>query len=300
VVMPAAQREAVRFIVERHGLSERRACGLIQIGRSTWSYRSRRAPDDDVRSTLKDLAAKRPRFGYRRLHVLMGREGHRMNHKRLYRLYRSEGLAVRKKKRKRLAGGVRTPMPPLARTNERWSMDFMEDRFGYGRKFRTFNLVDEFSRECPAIEADTSIRAVRVIRVLDRVVEERGLPESILVDNGTEFTSRALEAWAHQNGVKLHFIRPGKPNDNPYIESFNGKFRDECLNENWFTTLDDARATIERWRRDYNQVRPHSSLNNMTPEEFANAAAGLRSATPPSDLQPQRLNGTGLSPTSVQ
>ena len=299
MVMPAAQREAVRFIVERHGLSERRACGLIQIGRSTWSYRSRRPPDDDIRSALKVLAAKRPRYGYRRLHVLMGREGHRMNHKRLYRLYRSEGLAVRRKKRKRLTR-ERTPMPPLARTNERWSMDFVHDRFGRGRKFRTFNLVDEFSRECPAIEVDTSIRAARVIRVLDCVADERGLPDEILIDNGTEFTSRALEEWAHRRGVKLHFIRPGKPNDNPYIESFNGKFRDECLNENWFTTLDDARTTIETWRRDYNQVRPHSSLNNMTPEEFANAAAGLRSATLPSDPQLLNPTGSGLSPALVQ
>lgn len=298
-MMPAAQREAVRFIVERHDLSERRACGLIRIGRSTWAYRSRRPPDDDVRIALRDLAAKRPRYGYRRLHVLMGREGHRMNHKRLYRLYRSEGLAVRRKKRKRLTR-ERTPMPPPQRLNERWSMEFMRDRFGYRRKFRTFNLVDEFSRECPAIEVDTSIRAVRVIRVLDRVVDERGLPEEILIDNGPEFTSQALEEWAHRNGVRLHFIRPGKPNDNAYIESFNGTFRDECLSEQWFISLDDARATIESWRRDYNQVRPHSSLDNMTPEEFANAAAGLRSATPPSDLQPQSLTATGLSQALAQ
>ena len=297
---PAAQREVVRFVIESHGLSERRACGLIQIGRSSWRYEGHRRSDEDVRSALKELAAKRPRFGYRRLHVLMGREGHQMNHKRLYRLYRSESLAVRRKKRKRLAGGVRKPMPPLARTNERWSMDFMQDRFGYGRKFRTFNLVDEFSRECPAIEVDISIPAPRVIRVLDRVAGERGLPESILIDNGTEFTSQALEAWAHGNGVELHFIRPGKPNDNPYIESFNGKFRDECLNENLFTSLNDARFTIELWRRDYNQVRPHSSLDNMTPEEFANTAAGLRSATPPSDPQPSKQTGSGLSRSLVQ
>jgi putative transposase len=299
--MPAAQREAVRWTIASHGLSERRACGLIGIGRSSWSYRSRRAPDDQVRSALRDLAAKRPRYGYRRLHVLMGREGHRMNHKRLYRLYRTEGLAVRRKKRKRLTR-ERSPMPPPSQLNERWSMDFMQDRFGYSRKFRTFNLVDEFSRECPAIEVDTSIRAARVIRVLDRVAEERGLPGEIVIDNGTEFTSRALEDWAHRNGVKLHFIRPGKPNDNPYIESFNGKFRDECLNENLFISLYDARATIELWRRDYNQVRPHSSLNNMTPEEFARAAEDRRAATttPPSDLQPPRLEATGLSPTSVQ
>lgn len=299
MVKPAAQREAVRFVVERHDLSERRACGLIRIGRSTWSYRSRRPTDEDIRSALKVLAAKRPRWGYRRLHVLMGREGHRMNHKRLYRLYRTEGLAVRRKKRKRLTR-ERTPMPPPARLNERWSMDFMQDRFGLSRKFRTFNLVDEYSRECPAIEVDTSIRAARVIRVLDQVADERGLPDEILVDNGTEFTSRALEAWAHARGVKLHFIRPGKPNDNAYIESFNGKFRDECLNEQWFTTLDDARVTIEAWRRDYNQVRPHSSLDNMTPEEFANAAAGLRSATPPSDPLPLNPNCSGLSRSSVQ
>ena len=299
MVMPAAQREAVRWIIERHSLSERRACGLIRIGRSTWHYRTRRPPDSDVRSALKELAAKRPRYGYRRLHVLMGREGHRMNHKRLYRLYRSEGLAVRRKKRKRLTR-ERTPMPQLARTNERWSMDFMQDRFGLGRKFRTFNLVDEFSRECPAIEVDTSIRAARVIRVLDRVADGRGLPDEILIDNGSEFTSRALEEWAHRRGVRLHFIRPGKPNDNPYIESFNGKFRDECLNENWFTTLDDARFTIEAWRRDYNQVRPHSSLDNMTPEEFANTAASPRAATPPSDPQPYGVAGDGLSLSLAQ
>jgi putative transposase len=297
--MPAAQREAVRLIVELHSLSERRACGLIRIGRSTWSYRSRRRPDEEVRSALRELAAKRPRFGYRRLHVLIGREGHRMNHKRLYRLYRSEGLAVRRKKRKRLTR-ERRPMPPPERLNERWSMDFMHDRFGLGRKFRTFNLVDEFSRECPAIEVDTSIRAARVIRVLDRVADERGLPDEILVDNGTEFTSRALDTWAHERGVKLHFIRPGKPNDNPYIESFNGKFRDECLNENWFTTLRDARFTIEAWRRDYNQVRPHSSLDNMTPEEFATAAANRRSATPTSDPQPHGVAGGGLSLSLAQ
>jgi putative transposase len=299
VVKPAAQREAVRSIVELHSFSERRACGLIRIGRSTWSYRSRRPPDEDVRSALRELAAKRPRFGYRRLHVLIGREGHRMNHKRLYRLYRSEGLAVRRKKRKRLTR-ERRPMPPPERLNARWSMDFMQDRFGLGRKFRTFNLVDEFSRECPAIEVDTSIRAARVIRVLDRVADERGLPGEILVDNGTEFTSRALDTWAHERGVKLHFIRPGKPNDNPYIESFNGKFRDECLNENWFTTLRDARFTIETWRRDYNQVRPHSSLDNMTPEEFATAAANRRSATPTSDPQPHGVTGDGLSLSLAQ
>ncbi len=299
MVKPAAQREAVQFVIEQHGFSERRACGLIQIGRSTWMYRSRRGPDDEVRGALRELAANRPRYGYRRLHVLMGREGHRMNHKRLYRLYRTEGLAVRRKKRKRLTR-ERTPMLPPSKLNERWSMDFVHDRFGRGRKFRTFNLVDEFSRECPAIEVDTSISAARVIRVLDRVAEERGLPDEILIDNGTEFTSKALEAWAHRRGVKLRFSRPGKPNDNPYIESFNGKFRDECLNEHWFTSLDDARTTIEQWRRDYNQVRPHSSLDNMTPEEFANAAAGLRSATPTSDLQPQRLTGTGLSQSLAQ
>ncbi len=297
---PAAQREAVRWVVAQHGLSERRACGLIQLGRSTWTYQHRRPPDDEERGVLRGLAAKRPRYGYRRLHVLMAREGYRMNHKRLYRLYRSEGLAVRRKKRKRLTR-ERMSMPPPERLNERWSMDFMRDRFGVSRKFRTFNLVDEFSRECPAIEVDTSIRAARVIRVLDRVADERGLPDEILIDNGPEFTCRALDEWAHRNGVRLHFIRPGKPNDNAYIESFNGKFRDECLNEEWFTTLDDARATIEAWRQDYNQVRPHSSLNNMTPEEFARAAEDRRAATtPPAELQPPTQERTGLSQTSVQ
>ena len=302
MVKPAAYRRAVGFVQAEMKLSTRRSCKALGFARSSMTYEPRRAQPPGLVERMKALATQRPRFGYRRLHTLLAREGFKVNHKRVYRLYRLEGLSVRKKARRKLAGHVeRTVLPPPTQPNERWSMDFMRDRFGESRKFRTFNLVDEFSRECPAIEVDTSIRTARVIRVLDTVVDERGLPDEILIDNGPEFTSQALEDWAHHRGVKLTFIRPGKPNDNPYIESFNGKFRDECLNEHWFTTLDDARATIEAWRRDYNQVRPHSSLNNMTPEEFARAAEGRQAATtPPTDLQPLCLHGTGLSQTSVQ
>ncbi len=221
---------------------------------------------------MRELAAERPRFGYRRLHVMLQREGWRVNHKRLYRLYRHEGLTVRRRKRKRVASLQRVPLATPESANERWRMDFMSDSLATGRSFRTLNMLDEYSRECLAIEVDTSLTGARVARVLDQIVERRGAPKEILIDNGPEFTSRALDAWAYERGVELRFIRPGKPVDNAFIESFNGSFRDECLNQHWFTDLDDARRKISHWRRDYNHVRPHSSLGNLTPHEFAAAA----------------------------
>jgi putative transposase len=217
------------------------------------------------------------------------------NHKRIYRLYREEGLTVRRRRRKRVAASARCPLPVPTKVNERWSIDFMADTLADGRSFRTFNVVDDLSRECPAIEVDTSIPGARVVRVLDGIAAERGYPEAIVLDNGPELAGKALDAWAYRHGVQLHFIRPGKPNENAYIEGFNGKFRDECLNEHWFTGLSDARFTIETWRRDYNQVRPHSSLDGRTPEEFARQAAGLRSATPPSGPQPTSSSMVRLS-----
>lgn len=293
---PAARREVVRHLMGAYDFSQRRACGLIRIGRSSFTYASRRDPDTGFRETLRELAGKRPRFGYRRLHLILDREGHAMNHKRLYRIYREEGLSVRRRKRKRLAQSARRPMARPSAVNERWSMDFMSDTLADGRPFRTFNVVDDFSRECLAIEVDTSIPGLRVARVLDRVAGERGLPKAIVSDNGPEFAGRVLDAWAYQRGVTLQFIRPGKPIENAFAESFNGKFRDECLNEHWFTGLNDARFTIEAWRRDYNHVRPHSSLGGLTPAEFAGQSAALRSATPTSEPQiEKRIVNDGLS-----
>lgn len=268
MVTPAARREAISWIREKHQASERRACGLASCSRSTARYRARRAGQLELRGRLRELAAKKPRYGYRRLTALLRRGGERINPKRVHRLYKLEGLAVRRKKRKKLAARAKPTLLPAAAPNERWGMDFMEDSLAWGRKFRTFNVLDEQPRECLAIEVDTSLPATRVTRVLDRLVGERGAPKELTIDNGPEYTSVTLEAWADRHQVVLHFNRPGKPTDNPFIESFNGKFRDECLNENWFLSVADARRIIERWRREYNEERPHSSLGYLTPIEF--------------------------------
>jgi putative transposase len=263
------------------GLSERRACGLVGMGRSSYRY-DRQGPDDTaLRGRLRELAAERRRFGYRRLRVLLRREGWAVNHKRVYRLYREEGLGVRRRKRKRIGAAERQPLAILTRPNERWSMDFISDALSEGRKFRSLNIVDEFNRECLAAEVDTSIPGARVVRVLERLRELRGLPEVLVTDNGPEFAGQALDVWAYEQGVKLHFIEPGKPAQNAFIESFNGKMRDECLNEHWFMSLGEARETIETWRRDYNEVRPHSALGDRPPQEFAARGAALRSPTAP-------------------
>jgi putative transposase len=263
-------------------ISQRRACRLIGIGESTVRYVSRRDACEGLRSRLRTLAQQRPRWGYRRLHVLLRREEVKINHKRLYRLYREEGLAVRRRRRQRVTAEARVPLPMSFAANERWSMDFVSDALADSRVFRTLNVVDDYTRECLAIEVDTSLGGTRVTRVLDRISEKRGLPGMIVMDNGPEFTSRALDAWAYERGVKLHFIEPGKPIQNAYVESFNGRFRDECLNEHWFTSLGDARVHIEAWRNDYNQVRPHSSLDDLTPQEYNLRQAGLRASWEPS------------------
>jgi putative transposase len=251
------------------GVSERRACSLVGISRLTYRFRGRDKGDGPIRERMRALAHRWLRFGYRRLGVMLERENMAANHKRIYRLYTEEGLKVRRK-RKKLRSQVRTaPMLVPSRVNERWSMDFMSDCLATGRRFRTLNIVDDLTRECPAIEVDTSLPGARVVRVLDKLAILRGLPDTIVIDNGSEFTGRALDAWANKHGVKLHFIDPGKPVQNAYIESFNGKFRDECLDLHWFTDLADAKEKIESWRVEYNQVRPHSSPGNTTPEAFA-------------------------------
>jgi putative transposase len=268
VVTAEQRRTAVADVMSSAGLSEREACRFTGFARSSHRYRTRRPPRVELRARLHTLAILRPRWGYRRLHGLLRREGWTINRKTTQRIYREEGLHVRRRKRKRVAV-PRTPLPAPTKANERWSMDFVSDALGDGRKFRSFTLVDDCTRECPAIEVDTSLPGERVVRVLDGVAVKRGYPTSIVCDNGPEFRGEALDQWAHRHGVQLHFIDPGKPIQNAYIESFNGRLRDECLNENWFVSLTDARATIEAWRVDYETARPHSGLADRTPAEFA-------------------------------
>jgi putative transposase len=266
---------AVSRIRESLGLSERRACLLVDISSSVYRYQPKPDNDDFVRQRLRELAEERKRFGSPRLHIMLKREGLVINHKRTERLYREEGLALRRKRRRKGAAGTRMIIPLPQRTNERWSMDFVTDSIVNGRRFRALAIVDDYSRECPAIEVDTSLGGRRVVGVLNKLAEIRGLPEVITIDNGPEFAGCALDEWAYRNEVKLNFIRPGKPIDNAYIESFNGRFRDECLNTNWFISLKHARDIIEDWRQDYNEVRPHSSLKGATPKEYAETAVGL-------------------------
>jgi putative transposase len=250
------------------GLSERRACQLVGLHRST--QRLEPLPNDDgpMKERLKMLAAQRPRFGQRRLWRMLRRSGVVINHKRVERLYREEGLQVRRKKRKRLSGRRENILAFPVRPNQTWSMDFVYDVLANGRAFRSLTIVDNFTKQAPAIEADFSLPGARVARVLDWLKETHGLPETIIVDNGTEFVSKAMDEWAHKNNVALHFIQPGKPNQNCYIESFNGRYRDEFLNQHVFQTLEEAQDLIESWRDDYNRHRPHSSLDGLTPHEF--------------------------------
>ena len=275
MVKPAALRQATGMVMAEMGFSQRRACRVIGLPRSSCQYRSLRAVPGELVARLRALATKRPRFGYRRLHVLLRREGQVVNHKRIYRLYRQEGLSLRRKARKRLTAGVRTVLPPPSRPNERWSMDFVSDATATGQRFRVFTLVDDFTRESLTLLPDTSLGGARVARALELVAAERGLPDLIVTDNGPEFSGRVLDTWCYQRGVKHHFIRPGKPVENAYIESFNGKFRDECLNQHWFFSLEEARRLIAEWLLDYNEARPHSSLDGMTPLEYAEANRGL-------------------------
>jgi putative transposase len=244
--------------MEGHGLSQRRACRLVGIGHSTLRYERRRASDEAVRKRLRELAAQRRRFGYRRLGWLLAREGQVMNHKKVYRLYREERLMVRRRGGRKRALGSRTPMMVPAGLNQRWSLDFVSDTLADGRRFRVLCVLDDFSRECLAAVVDTSLS---------------GWPHTIVSDNGTELTSNAVLRWAAER-VSWHYIQPGKPVQNAFIESFNSKLRDECLNEHFFFGLAEARHLIEAWRQDYNQLRPHSSLGALAPAEYANRQRG--------------------------
>jgi putative transposase len=239
----------------------------VELSRTAYGYQRHRE-DTVLRQRLRELAGQRKRFGSPRLHIMLKRENLVVNHKRTERIYREEGLGLRKKRRRKGAAGARMVIPAPERPNQKWSMDFVTDSIVTGRRFRALAIVDDYSRECPAIEVDTSMGGARVVSVLERLADIRGLPEVITVDNGPEFASRVLDEWAYRKGVKLSFIRPGRPIENAFAESFNGRLRDECLNTNWFMNIKHARDIIERWRKDYNTVRPHSSLGGLAPQEF--------------------------------
>lgn len=269
MVKPAARRRAVGFVEAELGLSERRACKALGVRRSSHRYVSKRSERESLRQDLRRLATSRPRYGYRRLHVLLRREGHQINHKLVQRLYREEGLALRRKSRRKRVAQERVPRPQVELPNQSWSMDFVSDMLIDGRRLRVFAVIDNCTRESLALDVNFSMSGHFIARVLDRIAEERGLPERIVCDNGPEFSGHALDRWAHERGVKLAFIRPGKPVENAFVESFNGSFRDECLNQNLFFDIVDARLKVEAWRDDYNSFRPHSSLAHQTPRQYA-------------------------------
>ena len=273
MVKPADRKGIVNYLIEHGWLSERRACRLIGISRTGIRHLSQRsASDKKLKARLLELAELYPRYGYLMLHGLLKNEGMVINRKRTYRIYTQQGLQVRTKKRKKLTR-PRMPMEVPIRVNERWSMDFIHDQLSDGRRFRVLNIMDEFSRECVGQLADVAISGERVSRYLGELINAREKPKAIVCDNGTEFTSKAMFFWAKDNQVALRFIQPGKPTQNAFIESFNDKFRGTCLNLHWFRSLSEAREEIEKWRIDYNQVRPHSSLNYQPPEVFARKIA---------------------------
>lgn len=257
------------WAIEEKSYSQRRACGLIGLAPKTYRYATRRPDDAELRGRLKALASERRRFGYRRLHILLKRDGVALNHKKLFRLYREERLTVRRRGGRKRALGTRAPLALPQGSNQRWSLDFVADQLLDGRRFRVLVVVDDFTRECLALVVDSSLSGLRVARELDALVLTRGRPLMIVSDNGTELTSRAILQWQEDHAVAWHYIAPGKPMQNGFVESLNGRFRDECLNEHLFRSLPAARGIIENWRIDYNARRPHTSLGGLTPNEFA-------------------------------
>lgn len=272
MVTPAGEREAVAHLRDEHEMSERRACRILRCCRMTIRYASVKADDTTLRDRMKTIAHERRRFGYRRIHMLLRREGVLVNHKRLFRLYREEKLSVRRRGGRKRALGTRAPMLVPLMANQRWSLDFVSDQFTDCRRFRVLTVIDDCTRECLALVADTSLSGKRVARELDQLMVQRGAPKMVVSDNGTEFTSNAILNWANEAKVDWHYIAPGKPMQNGFIESFNGKLRDEKLNETLFTTLHQARVELAMWKNDYNHHRPHSKLGGLTPSEFAETA----------------------------
>jgi putative transposase len=279
-------REDARHLLTNFPTSVRRTCELTLIPRSTFRFQRDRTRDEPLRTRLVELAQEKPRFGYRRLLVLIRWDGEVVNHKRLFRIYRAAGLSVKRKRRKRLVRACSPRTRPTA-PNQEWSLDFVHDRLASGRAIRVLGVVDTFTRECLALEVDTSFASRRVTRVLDEVIARRGRPRRLVMDNGSELTSRHFLSWGTEWKLELAYIQPGKPVQNAYIESFNGKLRDECLNVNWFRNLWQARVRVEAWRKEYNSARPHSSLGYRTPEAFRKAyAPSPRSLELPQILAP--------------
>jgi len=265
------RREQARWLWTHYLVSARRVCGLLVVAESSYRYVSRRN-DEPLRLRLRDAAREKPRWGYRRLQLLLDEQGEHVNHKRVYRVYREAGLLIRRKTRKRLRREG-APRPALDGPNQELALDFVHDAAESGRKFRALSVVDPYTRECLALEVDTSLGSRRVTRVLEGIIAERGAPQAIRSDNGPEFTSRHFLAWCLERGIEMVHIEPGKPVQNAHVESFHGKLRDECLNASWFANLFEARRKIGAWRKEYNEERPHSSLGYRTPAEFAEAYA---------------------------
>ena len=277
MVRPSRRRSLVAWLRRAYQVSERRVCGVTGFARSSQRYRSTADPQDELRLRLKELAAARVRYGYRRLHVLLRREGWPINAKRVSRLYNEEGLSIRPKTpRRRRSTRYRAGRPEIERPNDCWAMDFMSDSLFDGRAFRILTIVDCHSRESLATVPRPSFRAHQVVEILNGLIRTRGKPHAIRCDNGPEFAGRVLDQWAYWHGVELDFSRPGKPTDNAYIEAFNARLRAECLNASWFLSMNDARDRIESWRHDYNTARPHSALGNLTPRAFARQAHEAR------------------------
>jgi putative transposase len=297
------RRKLAVWAREAYQVSERRATRLVKLDRMTYRYRSRRDSQDALRRRMKELASTHVRYGYRRLTVLLRREGWKVNAKRIYRLYTEEGLLVRTKQRKKIARRQRLPAPVAAYPNQCWAMDFVSDKLADGRSFRMLTVVDQFTRECVALEADRSMNGDKVVTTLTAAVGNRqAAPQSITVDNGSEFSGRVVEAWAMAHGVQLNFIRPGRPVENGFIESFNGRLRDECLNVSWFTSVADARRKLSQWREQYNDHRPHSALADRTPNEFAalhRSAATSRFALSMVDRANDRPSQGSASPAAA-
>lgn len=263
------------MLIKEHKRSERRACCLLGAHRSTVRYNIKRKDEQELGERIKEIAYEKRRFGYRRIQILLAREGTSVNHKRVYRIYRSIGLKVVKRGGRKRAIGIRRPESEVTRPHQRWALDFVQDAIWNGRRIRLLPVIDIYTRKCLGIVVDTTLNGRRVIQALEMLIEEHGNPEEIISDNGTEFTSNTVLKWCQEQGQKWHYIQPGKPYQNGNMESFNGKLRDECLNENWFTSLEEARRLIEKWREDYNNARPHSALKGRTPNEAEISFIGL-------------------------
>lgn len=269
MVTPDAKRAAVAHLCDTHGASQRRACAVLAVDRSSVRYSTRRGDDAELRVKIREIAAERRRFGYRRVHVMLERQGVRMNLKKLRRLYAEEKLQVKRRGGRKRALGTRRPLEVPDRPNQRWSLDFVSDAFTDGRRFRVLAVVDDFTRECLALVADTSLSGRRVARKLDAIIARRGRPRTCVSDNGTELTGMAILAWSQERAVDWHYIAPGKPQQNAFVESFNGRLRDELLNETLFSSLAHARGVLAAWTEDCNRTRPHSALGNLPPAEYA-------------------------------